>query len=127
MTGFVFGLIILGVLAVATIAGAASAYSSYKAMYKNTLKQSFSMTIAMGEYHMWIKDHLENYLVQQVMSSEEFLNFAKTSGLSITKLEEILRAKMIVSANYIKKQSEVCLAKVSEPLAEDINKVLENQ
>lgn len=127
MTGFTFGLIILGVLALATIVGASKAYFNYKTLYKNTLKQSFSMTIAMGEYHMWIKDHLENYLVQQVMSSEEFLNFAKTSGLSVTKFEEILREKMSVSANYIKKQSETCLTRVSEPLAEDISKVLENQ
>jgi predicted Holliday junction resolvase-like endonuclease len=127
MDGLTFGLIIFGVLTLLINVIAANSYYRYKNLYKNTLKQSFAMTIAMGEYHMWIKDHLENYLVQQVMNSEEFITFAKNSGVSVTKLEEILRDKMKVSSAYIKKQSEVCLAKVSEPLADDINAALENQ
>lgn len=99
----------------------------YKILYKNTIKQSFSMTVAMGEYHMWIEDHLENYLMQQVLNNETFLEFAKKSGLPIISFETILKDRMKESANYIKLQSNICLRRVSEPLSEDINALLEKQ
>lgn len=102
-------------------------YLRYKRMYKNTLKQSFSMTIAMGEYHMWIEDNLQNYLVQQITLNKEFLEFAKKTGLPVKTFEELLADRMKEAAIYIKAQSESCLRKVSEPLAEDINAILENQ
>ena len=104
-----------------------AAYRKYQLLNKNLIKQSFSMTIAMGEYHMWIQDHLENYLIQQVVTNPAFLEFAKKSGLSITAFEGHLKDTMKISADYIKFQSKDCLRKVSEPLASDINEVLEKQ
>ena len=104
-----------------------AAYNRYRLLNKNLIKQSFSMTIAMGEYHMWVQDHMENYLIQQVMNNPNFLEFAKKSGLSITAFEGHLKDAMKISADYIKFQSKECLRKVSEPLAQDINEVLEKQ
>jgi hypothetical protein len=94
---------------------------------KSLVKQSFAMTVAMGEYHMWVKDHLYAYLTHQVLNNEEFINFAKKNGIPLIKFEEVLEQVMKDSANYIKIQSDICLRKVSEPLAEDINAILEKQ
>ena len=85
------------------------------------------MTIAMGEYHMWIEDHIENYLMQQVLNNEAFLDFAKKSGLPIVTFESLLKNAMKLSADYIKQQSNNCLRKVAEPLSDDINAILEKQ
>jgi hypothetical protein len=120
-------LLVSVILYVAVFVAFAIAYSRYKLMYKNLLKQSFSMTIAMGEYHMWVEDHIEAYLTKQVLNNSEFLEFAKKSGLSITAFENHLKDTMKSSAEYIKFQSKECLRKVSEPLAQDINEVLEKQ
>lgn len=102
-------------------------YLNYKDLHKNVIKQSFSMTIAMGEYHMWIEDHLENYLMQQVLNNQSFLEFAKKSGLPIVTFESLLKDSMKLSADYIKQQSNNCLRRVAEPLSDDINAILEKQ
>ena len=104
-----------------------SFYKKYRLLNKNLIKQSFALTMAVGEYHMWVKDHLENYLTQQVMNNDAFLKFAKENGLPIIAFESHLRDAMIAASGYIKIQSDICLRKVSEPLADDINAILEKQ